>query len=76
MSEIVIFGRKGCPYTEEALEKVASENRKHTFIQVPSCPDDNMCKLFRMLAIENDHKTVPCIFEVSYIGGFDDFKNK
>lgn len=76
MSEIIIFGRPGCPYTEAALKKASDQNINHVFIEVSKCPDDKMCKLFRMMAEDKNHRTVPCIFEVKYIGGFEQFNNK
>ncbi len=73
MSKLVIYGRTGCPFTKAALDKAQREGREHIFIEVTKCPDQNMCTIFRMAAEEKNHHTVPCIFEVNYVGGYDDY---
>lgn len=69
----VIYGRRGCPHTEASLAKAEKEGWQHVFIEVPKVPHDNMCKLFRMMAEEQGHHTVPCVFEITFVGGNSNF---
>lgn len=72
--EVVIVGRKGCPYTEKALQKAKDEGHNYTYVNVSSMPSSDMGEPFRSIANDKDHSTYPCIFEVKYIGGFSDWK--
>jgi glutaredoxin len=68
---IFIYGRSGCPYTESAREYLIKNNIPYIYFEVPKVPYNDMGP-FRQLAKENNHSTVPCLFSVKYIGGFDD----
>jgi glutaredoxin len=73
--DYIIYGRKGCPFTENALELAKEEKLKYTFIEVPKVPNDKMCEPFKVMAKENMHRTVPCIFRISFVGGFTEFRS-
>lgn len=76
MSEILIFGRKGCPHTEAAIKKAEEDNIMYSFAEIPKCPHSEMGYLFELIAKEKLHNTVPCIFEIKYIGGNSEFQSK
>lgn len=71
--EIVIVGRQGCAYTEKAIWKAKNEGHNYTLVYVSSMPSSDMGEPFRSIAEDNHHGTYPCIFEVKYIGGYDDW---
>jgi glutaredoxin len=74
MKEYVIFGRSTCPWTQKAIELAEKSDYSYTYIEVPLMPSSEMGKAFQGMASEEQHTTVPCVFEVKYIGGFTDLE--
>lgn len=74
--DMVVFGRKGCPYTEDARKLLNENNISYIYVEVPKVPHSNMEPIFDIIASEKDHKTVPCIFSLKYIGGYTDLLEK
>lgn len=71
-AEVIIFGRSGCPYTENARKLLIDKKIPYIYVEVPKVPDAAMKPCFDTIANEKGHRTVPCIFSLKYIGGFDD----
>lgn len=91
MDSYMIFGRKGCPYTENALKLAKELKLKYKFVNIYKITDEQIDEPFKTIIKYLMHKTVPCIFKVNYvqkykyknknniynieyIGGFDQFK--
>ncbi len=74
MTEYIIFGRSTCPWTQKAIELADELKYIFTYVEVPSVPSESMGIPFKDIAKEKNLKTVPCIFEVTCIGGFTEFE--
>jgi len=74
MKEYIIFGRSTCPWTQKAIELVEESKFPYSFVEVPAMPCELMGMTFQEIATEKGHKTVPCVFEVTYVGGYEKFE--
>ena len=74
MKEYIIFGRESCPWTQKAIELAEKSKYAYTYVEVPSVPGEAMGIPFKDISIDMNRTTVPCIFEVSCIGGFTEFE--
>lgn len=73
MDNYIIFGRKGCPYTENALKLAKELKLKYKFINIYKITDEQIDEPFKNIIKYLKHKTVPCIFKVNYV---EKYKNK
>lgn len=71
----VIFGRNGCPYTEDAKKRAKELNIKHVYYNIPNAKSKDIPEQFMKLINDNNHTTVPCVFKLSFVGGSSDFAN-
>ena len=76
MKEYIIFGRSSCPWTQKAIELAEKSKYSYSFVEVSSMPSSTMGTPFEAIAKENNQKTVPCIFEVTFVGGFTELEKK
>lgn len=71
----VIFGRNGCPYTENAKKHANDHKLNHIYYHVTNAKSNDIPEQFKKLIQSNKHTTVPCVFKLSFVGGFTDFSN-
>jgi glutaredoxin len=71
----VIFGRNGCPYTENAKKHAKEYNLNHVYYHVSGAKSNDIPEQFKKLIQSNKHSTVPCVFKLSFVGGFSDFSD-
>lgn len=69
----VIFGRDECYYTESAKSLAEELRLNYKYYKVPKIPSSDIPEPFKTMAKENNRTTVPCIFKVQLIGGYDNF---
>ncbi len=71
MKEYIIFGRSTCPWTKKAIELAEKSEYAYSYVEVSSMPSNEMGLAFKDIATEAGHKTVPCVFEINYVGGYN-----
>jgi glutaredoxin len=69
--EYIVFGRKTCPWTVKALEKLENSDYSYSFVEVDGLSKEQLGEAFAGIASENGHKTFPCVFAIEFVGGHD-----
>lgn len=71
---IVVFHKKSCPYSREAIEHLKTLSKPLVLVDVDADAAYKLCKDAMQLA--TGHTTLPCIFEAGrLIGGRDEAVN-